>query len=377
MDWSWLDEPDIPNEPGDPREKEFHNWVRDYIVLFLILLVIYLVAYVVVSCYRRNRDEYYTDEEDAIVYRVSSWMCTFSLAISIGAALLLPFSVFTNEVLIIYPDNYYMQWLNDSLVQRLWDSVFLFSNLSLFVLLPFAYFFTESEGFSGSRKGITARVYETIVILILLIVLVLGMTYLLCLVLGYGQLGLVNLVFVWNYLPFLYSCVSFLGVLLLLVCTPVGIARLFTVLGELVVKPFFLRNIQDEYDVVHMKEMHLKRIIENQLKSLKRSPVTMSVTGNCSTPYRSSSMPSLDNFFEDSNDYSCIERRKPQINGSDSNGSLSKLQEEYEEAKSLRQSLESQKSTSRLRRNLVSTYSISTFLASLLLFNLGVNLIVS
>lgn len=34
----------------------------------------------------------------------------------------------------------------------LWNHVFLFSNLSLFVLLPFAYFFTESEGFSGQRK---------------------------------------------------------------------------------------------------------------------------------------------------------------------------------------------------------------------------------
>jgi len=30
--------------------------------------------------------------------------------------------------------------------------VFLFSNLSLFVLLPFAYLFTESEGFTGYRK---------------------------------------------------------------------------------------------------------------------------------------------------------------------------------------------------------------------------------
>lgn len=34
----------------------------------------------------------------------------------------------------------------------LWNHVFLFSNLSLFVLLPFAYLFTESEGFIGYRK---------------------------------------------------------------------------------------------------------------------------------------------------------------------------------------------------------------------------------
>jgi len=34
----------------------------------------------------------------------------------------------------------------------LWNHVFLFSNLSLFILLPFAYLFTESEGFTGYRK---------------------------------------------------------------------------------------------------------------------------------------------------------------------------------------------------------------------------------
>ncbi|GFR05636.1 protein Lilipod [Trichonephila clavata] len=39
-----------------------------------------------------------------------------------------------------------------------------------------------------------------------------------------------------HYLPFLYSCVSFLGVLMLLICTPVGFARLFTAIGKLLVK---------------------------------------------------------------------------------------------------------------------------------------------
>lgn len=362
MDWSWPQEPEITFETEDPREREFHNWIRDYIVLLLIFFVIYLISHLLILHYRRNREEYYTDDDDRVVYRISSWMCTFSLAISIGAALLLPFSILTNEILIIYPDNYYMQWLNDGLIARLWDSVFLFSNLSLFVLLPFAYFFTESEGFSGSRKGIMARVNETITLLLLLIILVLGMTYLLCLFLGYDQLGLLNLVLVWNYLPFLYSCVSFLGVLLLLVCTPVGIASLFDVLGNFLVKPFFWRNIQEEYDCEVMREMHLKRTIENYLKSSCKSPAaTCTVLASTfSTPSRSSSMPSLNNLFNTSDsNISLIKRHSrlhnangsPEVNGG---VSLDELQRQFEEAKSKRQSLESQKRTSRLRRNLVS-----------------------
>lgn len=65
------------------------------------------------------------------------------------------------------------------LILGLWNYVFLFSNLSLFILLPFAYLFTESEGFFGHRKGLWARVYETFIVLILLAIVVLGMTYVL------------------------------------------------------------------------------------------------------------------------------------------------------------------------------------------------------
>lgn len=52
----------------------------------------------------------------------------------------------------------HIQWpLSDQLcflflALGLWNLVFLFSNLSLIFLMPFAYFFTESEGFAGSRK---------------------------------------------------------------------------------------------------------------------------------------------------------------------------------------------------------------------------------
>ncbi|GFX46457.1 protein Lilipod [Trichonephila clavipes] len=44
-------------------------------------------------------------------------MCTFALGVSIGAALLLPMSIISNEVLLAYPNSYYVQWLNTSLIQ--------------------------------------------------------------------------------------------------------------------------------------------------------------------------------------------------------------------------------------------------------------------
>uniref|UniRef100_K1QP66 Limb region 1-like protein n=1 Tax=Magallana gigas TaxID=29159 RepID=K1QP66_MAGGI len=92
-------------------------------------------------------------EEDAVVYRIALWMCTFTLSVSVGAILLLPVSIVSNEVLLLYPKSYYVQWLNSSLIIGFWNNIFLISNLSLFFFMPFAYFFTESEGFVGVKKS--------------------------------------------------------------------------------------------------------------------------------------------------------------------------------------------------------------------------------
>lgn len=50
------------------------------------------------------------------VFRCRLFLCTFTLAVSAGAVLLLPFSIVSNEILLAFPHNYYMQWLNGSLI---------------------------------------------------------------------------------------------------------------------------------------------------------------------------------------------------------------------------------------------------------------------
>lgn len=90
----------------------------------------------------------------------------------------------------------------------------------------------------------------------------------------------------WSYhLPFLYSCISFLGVLMLLgkiclffcccwqkknllsefslVCTPLGFVRLFEVVGQFLVKPQFLRDINEEFIAYHLEEECLRRRLNN------------------------------------------------------------------------------------------------------------------
>ncbi|KAM9431161.1 limb region 1 homolog-like protein isoform 2-T2 [Salvelinus alpinus] len=198
------------------------------------------------------------------------WLCTFTLSVAVCAVLLLPISILSNEVLLTFPHSYYMQWLNGSLIHGLWNLVFLFSNLSLVFLMPFAYFFTESEGFVGCKKGVMARVYETAVVLLLLTLLVLGMVWV-----GVALLNNTareSLYDVWEcYLPYLYSAISLFGVLLLLLCTPYGLSRMFSVTGSLLVKPGLLENVEVEMNCAVFEEASLSRKLNSGSTSCRIS----------------------------------------------------------------------------------------------------------
>ncbi|XP_054995959.1 limb region 1 protein homolog isoform X2 [Sorex araneus] len=205
---------DAPDEVS-AREQLFHSQVRESTICFLLFAVLYVISYFIITRYKRKSDEH--EDEDAVVNRVSLFLCTFTLAVSAGAVLLLPFSIISNEVLLSFPQNYYMQWLNGSLIHGLWNLASLLSNLCLFVLMPFAFFFLESEGFAGLKKGLRARVLETLVMLLLLALLTLGIVWVASALLDQDAASMESLYDLWEfYLPYLYSGISLLGCLLLL-----------------------------------------------------------------------------------------------------------------------------------------------------------------
>ena len=60
------------------------------------------------------------------------------MTVSFGAVLLLPFSIISNEVLLRYPQSYYIKWLNDSLIQGMNVSIWMLSvicNVAILIIL--------------------------------------------------------------------------------------------------------------------------------------------------------------------------------------------------------------------------------------------------
>lgn len=245
------------------REQLFHDRVREIIICVQLFVCLYILSYLILTHFKKNAEFATDDLEEATVNRIALWLCTFTLSVAMGAVLLLPISILSNEVLLSFPQSYYMQWLNGSLIHGLWNLVFLFSNLSLVFLMPFAYFFTESEGFAGSKKGVMARVYETAVMLLLLSMLVLGIFWVASALL-HDITARESLYDLWEYyLPYLYSCISLLGVLMLLLCTPFGMSRMFSVTGSLLVKPRLLEDVDETMNCAMFEEASLSRKIKS------------------------------------------------------------------------------------------------------------------
>ncbi|XP_050293251.1 protein Lilipod [Anthonomus grandis grandis] len=325
-------------EEPDITEQIFHNTVREQIIFLLLFACLYAASFTTLNKFkRRGKEDYYSCDEDEItVYRISTWLCTFSLAVSIGSVLLLPISIVSNEILVNCSDSYYIKWLNSSLIQGLWNYVFLFSNLSMFVLLPFAYLFTESEGFFGSRKGLWARVYETFVVFNLLALVVLGMTFVLAALLNKDEFNVIPIFSLWMYLPFLYSCISFFGVLILLVCTPLGLVRLFDVVGTVLVKPQFLVDLNEEYSTCDFEAECLMR----RLKRVEHTGFY------CVDPTPMSFENGIFLTTDESKPVECVTKLR--------NGELrTKLGSVLKQLEAKRSILDKQRKTSSLRRNLV------------------------
>uniref|UniRef100_A0A8C6VG92 Limb development membrane protein 1 n=1 Tax=Naja naja TaxID=35670 RepID=A0A8C6VG92_NAJNA len=96
--------------------------------------------------------------------------------------------------------------------------------------------------------------------LILLASLILGIVWVASALIDNDVASMESLYDLWEfYLPYLYSCISLMGCLLLLLCTPVGLSRMFTVMGQLLVKPTILEDLDEQMYIITLEEAAIMR----------------------------------------------------------------------------------------------------------------------
>lgn len=168
----------MDDEQIDLKEQQFNDVIRNIVVFMCIYFLLAIIAYLIIKLLRKkSKNNYDINYEDAIADMISTGLCIFTLTTCLCSVLLLPMSILANELIHIYSNSFYWKWLNTNLIYGLWNKTFLFSNLSLFICLPFAYFLHEAIGLPGYQKGIKARIIETCLLLLIITLSILGITY--------------------------------------------------------------------------------------------------------------------------------------------------------------------------------------------------------
>ncbi|PRP81280.1 hypothetical protein PROFUN_04515 [Planoprotostelium fungivorum] len=185
-------------------------------------------------------------------------LCIIGATSAVGATLIVPITITSHQILVNYPNNWYVQWLRTDLISGIWDVIFFMSLASILVLLPFGHFFEESVGFgqppNWRRKNSRVvhyfrRIIEALVSLTLLIAILSGIVFVLYRLAAEEEK---------TWLQFAYSIISTCGSVVFVVCTPLGFTSL-TRLGFSLSRPFVTsKGLKLKRESLSIETQHLE-----------------------------------------------------------------------------------------------------------------------
>lgn len=177
---------------------------------------------------------------------------------ALGAVILVPVTIFSHDLMLQFPENYIIKWMNDTLIYGLWNYMFMGISLCVFIILPFAYFYQEAQGF-GTGKGLLPPLYEAGLVLLLFGATVGGIIFVIDSVVNFVPESLSA------YLPFLYSIITGFGSLFVMGFVPLGFTTLTKIgLGRFSTYKHF-QSARDQEKTLLLE----KHAIEFQLQNLK------------------------------------------------------------------------------------------------------------
>eukprot|EP01135_Chromosphaera_perkinsii_P005452 Nk52_evm1s352 gene=Nk52_evmTU1s352 len=240
---------------------EYYEVARLQVMFLIFFILMYLTTYPIISYFKTSPSENaqvrFGDMDD-VSNRIALWLCNISLGLSLATMILLPATIMGNEIIYRFPDSSLASWLTADVIYGMWNNIFVCTNITLFILLPFAYFFTEAEGIGNSR-GLIARVNETVIVWALCALILVGVLYVSKgIVQSFSSSPSENVL--ESYYTFLYSSISFVGALVMLRCTSLGFTLMFAIAGKLVQRPNFLTDSYEQMAEIRMQEDVIERL---------------------------------------------------------------------------------------------------------------------
>nr|CAH8848452.1 unnamed protein product [Trichobilharzia regenti] len=155
--------------------KEFYDEIRGLVVVFLIFTFLFLIAHTILQLFLTKTEyELKPCRAERLVYQLVLGMCTFILTIGLTSYSLLPLTIITNEILVIFPQSYYVQWLNSELIQDLILLIDIGSKISC-LTIPFSYFLLISQGFlHKSYSSFASRLTDSFIMVFFFYILCFG-----------------------------------------------------------------------------------------------------------------------------------------------------------------------------------------------------------
>ncbi|CAG8571865.1 7514_t:CDS:1 [Funneliformis mosseae] len=224
---------------SEKAANEFYSWVRQNIIAFLLFVSLYSISYSLLQRFRRKNRISDVEEEDDDLYGIDNLiiiiLCAGGLAMAFAGFLLLPFTMIATALLHneLFSGNYYLSWLNAELLVTLWNYTFIGCNIALFALLPFAFFYNETD----QLRTFFAKARETLTIMVLVGLLMYAFIYILKLIFGMSgvdELEILNL----------FTCVG--GALICLKATPKGYIAIFSWISRLPLRPNYRRSLKEK-----------------------------------------------------------------------------------------------------------------------------------
>jgi len=249
-------------KPFEDIEEEFYNWLRVHVIVLLFCCFVYILSYIQLLKYHQSSERLGGGMFDdyAKTTRICLYICAVPVGVAIGNTLLLPMSMISNEVVHLYPDSYLLEWLNGSLVHSIWECLYSFNCISLIIIIPFIYFYTESVGLTR-RRGQLPRVMEASILLVLFLIIICSII-LVSIALVQTDYSYFGLVVEYGSSIILYIHSGIICIWLfftVIIFTPKGLIIIFNKVSSSIVKPNIFGNYEQEINKLRIEETSIRK----------------------------------------------------------------------------------------------------------------------